>query len=90
MPNPSGRLKRRIRQGRGLEVADIVLRGGRVFDLITGELVESDVAICGDQIVGVFDRYEGKTIVDCIVIASDFQIFWNRIYDRSCDDSNLE
>ena len=65
MPNPSGRLKRRIRQGRGLEVADIVLRGGRVFDLITGELVESDVAICGDQIVGVFDRYEGKTIVDC-------------------------
>jgi adenine deaminase len=35
-----------------------------VFDLITGELVETDVAICGDTIVGVFGAYEGRRVVD--------------------------
>ncbi|MBZ4690726.1 MAG: ade [Cereibacter sp.] len=54
-----------IDQGRGLAPADLVLRGGRVFDLITGDLVEGDVAICGDTIVGVFDHYEGREVIDC-------------------------
>ena len=53
-----------IDQGRGLTPADLVLTGGRVFDLITGELVETDVAICGDTIVGVFGRYQGKRVID--------------------------
>jgi adenine deaminase len=53
-----------IDQGRGLVPADLVLRGGRVFDLITGDLVAGDVAICGDTIVGVFDHYEGDQVVD--------------------------
>ncbi len=53
-----------IDQGRGLVPADIVLRGGRVFDLITGDLVVGDVAICGDTIVGVFDHYEGDQVID--------------------------
>jgi adenine deaminase len=44
--------------------ADLVLKGGRVFDLITGELVETDVAICGDTIVGVFGEYSGKREID--------------------------
>lgn len=61
---PKASLSDRIAQGRGEVPADIVLRGGRVFDLITGELVETDVAICGDTIVGVFGRYEGKQVVD--------------------------
>ena len=52
MPRPT--LTDLIDQGRGVTPADLVLRGGRVFDLITGDLVESDVAICGDTIVGVF------------------------------------
>ncbi len=34
-----------IDQGRGIAPADIVLKGGQVFDLITGELLEGDVAI---------------------------------------------
>ncbi len=54
----------RIAQGRGTEPADLVLKGGRVFDLITGDLVESDVAICGDTIVGVFDSYQGRREID--------------------------
>ncbi len=53
-----------IDQGRGLVPADLVLRGGRVFDLITGDLVAGDVAICSDTIVGVFDHYEGTTVID--------------------------
>ncbi|MBV6638188.1 MAG: adenine deaminase, partial [Mameliella sp.] len=57
-------LERRIAQGRGDEPADKVLRGGQVFDLITGEFLEGDVAICGDTIVGIMDRYEGREVID--------------------------
>ena len=55
----------RIAQGRGEVPADLVLKGGRVFDLITGDLVETDVAICGDTIVGVFGSYRGARELDC-------------------------
>ena len=48
----SNRLERLIDQGTGRTPADIVLKGGRFFDLVTGELVASDIAICGDRIVG--------------------------------------
>ncbi|MDP3197754.1 adenine deaminase [Tabrizicola sp.] len=61
---PKAPLTDRIDQGRGLVAADLVLKGGRVFDLITGDLVESDVAICGDTIVGVFASYSGKREID--------------------------
>ena len=54
----------RIDQGRGIVPADLVLKGARVFDLITGDLVETDVAICGDTIVGVFADYHGTVEVD--------------------------
>ncbi|RWR12366.1 adenine deaminase [Paenirhodobacter populi] len=57
-------LAQRIDQGRGLEPADLVLKNARVYDLITGELVETDVAICGDMIVGTFGRYEGRREID--------------------------
>jgi adenine deaminase len=60
----TGNLGDRIDQGRGLVPADIVLKGGRVFDLVTGDLVESDVAICGDTIVGVFGSYAGRREID--------------------------
>ncbi len=53
-----------IAQGRGEVAADLVLKGGRVFDLIAGELVETDVAICGDTIVGTFGRYAGRREID--------------------------
>ncbi|MCC6863663.1 MAG: adenine deaminase [Rhodobacteraceae bacterium] len=54
----------RIDQGRAVVPADLVLKGGRVFDLITGDLVETDVAICGDTIVGVFGSYKGRREID--------------------------
>jgi adenine deaminase len=61
---PKAALADRIDQGRGVTPADLVLKGGRVFDLITGELVETDVAICGDCIVGVFGSYVGQREID--------------------------
>ncbi|MBI1171644.1 adenine deaminase [bacterium] len=57
-------LAARIEQGRGEVPADLVLRGARVLDLITGDLVDSDVAICGDTIVGVFGSYTGRRELD--------------------------
>lgn len=38
---------------RGAEPADLVLRGGRVLNVFTGELQPADVAICGETIAGV-------------------------------------
>jgi adenine deaminase len=57
-------LEQRILQGRGDAPADIVLRGGQVLDVVTGALIDGDVAICGDTIVGTCDRYDGMTVVD--------------------------
>ena len=61
---PASPLTARIAQGRGASPADLVLKGGRVFDLITGELVAMDVAICGDTIIGTFEAYEGTREID--------------------------
>ncbi|MFN3281146.1 MAG: adenine deaminase [Tabrizicola sp.] len=61
---PKATLADRIDQGRGLVPADLVLKGGRVFDLMCGDLVETDVAICGDTIVGVFGSYTGRKEID--------------------------
>jgi len=57
-------LEREISCGKGDELADIVLRGGKIFDLITGELLEGDVAIVGQTIVGTCDHYNAKKIID--------------------------
>ncbi|KUF11049.1 adenine deaminase [Pseudoponticoccus marisrubri] len=57
-------LERRIAQARGDEPADLVLRGGRIFDLVTGALLEGDVAICGDMIVGIMGDYESARVID--------------------------
>ncbi|MEQ8900511.1 MAG: adenine deaminase [Roseovarius sp.] len=57
-------LEKRIAQGRGDAPADLVLRGGEVFDLITGAMIAGDVAICGDTIVGIGADYEGHEVID--------------------------
>lgn len=57
-------LSRRIAQGRGDEPADLVIRGARLLDLVTGALTETDIALCGDTIVGTLGRYEGRAEFD--------------------------
>jgi adenine deaminase len=57
-------LERFIDQGTGREPADIVLKGGQFFDLVTGDLIASDIAICGDRVVGTCGDYQGRTEID--------------------------
>ncbi len=57
-------LDRRIAAARGDEPADIVLKGAKTLDLVTGDLLDGDVAISGDTIVGTMDTYDGRQIID--------------------------
>ena len=49
---------------RGDEPADLVLRNGRVINVFTAEIIESDVAIAGDRIVGVGPGYDAEEEID--------------------------
>jgi adenine deaminase len=49
---------------RGDEPAEVVLRNGRVINVFTGEVIETDVAIAGDTIVGVGSGYEAREEID--------------------------
>ncbi|MGF3026837.1 adenine deaminase [Methylobacterium aquaticum] len=57
-------IARRIAQGAGREPADLVIRGARLLDLVTGALVETDIAVCGDTVVGTYGRYEGAQVIE--------------------------
>jgi adenine deaminase len=60
----AGDLARRLAVARGDEPADLVLRGGRVLSVFTGELLTADVAICGEHVAGVGPGYDGAEVVD--------------------------
>ncbi len=53
----------RLSMARGRSKADLVFKNGRVVNVFTGEVVEADVAVSGDQIVGV-GRYSGHREID--------------------------
>jgi adenine deaminase len=57
-------LAKKIAQGRGAAKADLVIRDVRLLDLVTGELVPTDIAICGDTIVGTYGSYDGERVVE--------------------------
>ncbi|MEX2518722.1 MAG: adenine deaminase [Paracoccaceae bacterium] len=57
-------LENRIAAARGETHADIVLRGGRVFCTVTGEMIAGDVAILGGTIVGIGESYDGARVID--------------------------
>src|SRR3989442_3803852 len=52
-----------IEAARGAIEADLLLRGGRVVNVFTHEIVETSVALRGDRIVGVGDR-PAREVVD--------------------------
>ncbi len=56
-------LARRVAVAGGDEPPDLVLQGGRVLSVFTGELLDADVAICGEHIAGV-GRYDGPDVFD--------------------------
>lgn len=63
MRGPTGDLAHRLAVARGDEPADLVLSGGRVLSVFTGELLEADVALAGQHVAGV-GRYEGREAFD--------------------------
>src|ERR1700712_2550811 len=58
------RLARMIRVARGAEPADVVVRGGRVVDVLTQQVRTADVAIVGDRIAAVGEGLEGREVVE--------------------------
>lgn len=60
----TGALRRRIEQGQGRSPADLALKGGRLLDLVSGEIAETDIAIAGDRIAGTFGEYSGRREID--------------------------
>ncbi len=57
-------LAARIAAGTGDEPADLVIRNARLYCLVTGALIETDIAIVGDTIVGTHGRYQGHRTID--------------------------
>lgn len=57
-------LKKRIRQARDLEPADLVIKNARFLNVVTGELVQSDIAVSEQYIVGTYETYRGKAEID--------------------------
>ncbi len=54
-----------IAAARGDVPADLVLRGGRLVNVLGGEIHPVDIAVHGDTVVGFGDGYEGRDEVDC-------------------------
>ncbi len=63
VPNTIERLRQRIWAARGDVAPDLVLKGGRVVNVFTGEIIAADVAIYDGIIVGVGD-YDGPHSID--------------------------
>jgi adenine deaminase len=57
-------LRARISQGRGAAPADLAVKNVRLFDLVTGALFPTDIAVCGDTIVGTYGEYRGAREID--------------------------
>ncbi len=56
-------LKQVIDVARGLRKADLVLKGGKLVNVASGEIYRADVAIAGGTVAGI-GKYEGKKTVD--------------------------
>ncbi len=53
-----------IKMARGVEPADILLKNGRLINVYTGDIYLADVAIAGNQIVGVGTGYHAHETID--------------------------
>ncbi len=53
-----------ISVARGVRAADLLIKGGRLVNVFTGEVYEADVAIRGDRIAGVGPGYVAKEVIE--------------------------
>ena len=56
-------LKRRIAAARGVQKADLVLKGGSLVNVFSGEIYRTDIAVIGGKIAGL-GSYDGRTVID--------------------------
>lgn len=59
-----GELARRIGQGGGGEIADLVVKDARILNTMTGTIERGDIACCGELIVGTHETYTGRREID--------------------------
>lgn len=57
-------LSRAIAQGRGTSPADLVIKQVGLLDIISGGVTVTDIAVCGDRIVGTYGDYSGNAEID--------------------------
>jgi len=57
-------LGRCVDQALGRIAADLVIRNTEFLDVISGERIPGDIAICGDRIVGTCESYSGNEEID--------------------------
>jgi len=57
-------LSRAIAQGRGASPADLVIKQVGLLDILSGSVSTTDIAICGDRIVGTYGDYSGLAEID--------------------------
>lgn len=60
----ANQLSKMIRAGRGQIPADVVIKNAARLDIITGDTIQTDIAIVDDRIVGTHATYEGHTEID--------------------------
>lgn len=53
-----------IKMARGDEPADILLKNGRLINVYTGDIYPADVAVAGNQVVGVGAGYQAREVMD--------------------------
>jgi adenine deaminase len=56
-------LAKRISVASGRELADTVIKNGKIIDVFNGEIIDGDIAIVDGYIVGI-GKFEGKNVVD--------------------------
>lgn len=64
MNEASELIGKRIDQGTGSQPADLVIKNVQLLNVATGDISATDIAICGDKIVGTYEPYQGLTEID--------------------------
>src|SRR3989442_1244677 len=57
-------LAHRLAVARGDQPADLVIKGGRVLSVFTGEFLDADIAVAGEYVAAIGPGYEGKETFD--------------------------
>lgn len=57
-------IKRRIDVAAGRQKADLVLKGGKIINVFTEEIMDGDIAVVDGRIAGVGGQYEGHEVMD--------------------------